>query len=225
MFSEQNYPDTYFYRAVALLIPALLAVYVVPRQQGTSSRDLSMGRKMQWLTLLVLPVVCFALIMSCFVPAIYAMSILPPPRALVIPQFLLISSLAAWSYSAGHLVRNSFLTGSPIKFPLVAALSAALAGLLAVAPVHAACRTFSKVPRVRALAEIWDRQDQEIHAARARGETDLTVPMAYNIGGTDAMSGNPQWYVNQCVAAYYGVKRVTAKPSLEGLRILTDVPE
>lgn len=225
MFSEQNYPGTYFYRAVALLIPALLAVYTVPRTGEPTARDLVSGRKTQWLTILILPVICFAVIMSCFVPAMYVMSKQPPPRALVIPQFVLISLLVAWSYYTGHLLRYRYLEASRRRFPLLAGVSLVVAAALALAPIQAARRTFSKAARVRALALMWDKQDQEIRTAKDRGDTDLTVPVAYNIGGTDLMTANPQWYVNQCVARYYGVNTITARPSLEGLRIMSSVPE
>lgn len=224
MLSEQNYPGTYFQRAVALLMPALLVIYTIPRLGEPFVRELVSGRKTRWLTVLIFPLICFALIMSCFVPAMYAMSKQPPPRALLIPEFVLISLLVAWSYYTVHLLRYS-LMGSRRRFPLLAGVSVVLAAGLALVPIQAARRTFAKSARVRALALMWDKQDQEMRAARERGETDLTVPVAYNIGGTDLMTANPQWYVNQCVARYYGVNTITARPSLEGLRIMSSVPE
>ena len=223
MFSEQNYPGTYLYRALALLIPALLVLYTIPRVGVTATRDFASGRKTQWLTVLTLPLVCFAVVMSCFVPAMYVMSKQPPPRALVIPQFILICLLVAWSYYTALLLRNTYLERS--RSPLIGTVCVVLAAALALAPIQAARRTFSKAPRVRALALIWDKQDRDILAAKDRGETDLTVPVAYNIGGTDLMTADPQWYVNQCVARYYGVNTITATPSLDGLRIISSVPE
>ena len=223
MFSEQNYPGTFFYRALALLIPALLAIYAVPRN-STAARDVVSERSSQWLTLVVLPLIGFAVVMSCFVPAIYVMSKQPPPRALVTPQFLMTSLLVVWSYNAGHLLRH-YLESSGRRFSVLGAVSLLLATALTLAPIQAARRTFSKAARVRALAQLWDRQDQEIRAAKARGETDLKVPVAYNIGGTDLMTANPQWYVNQCVAGYYRVSTITATPSVEGLKIMSNVPE
>jgi hypothetical protein len=71
---------------------------------------------------------------------------------------------------------------------------------------------------------LWDKQDQEIRGAKERGETDLTVPVAYNIGRTDLMTADPEWYVNKCVAGYYGLNTITARPSAEGLKILSSVP-
>ena len=225
IFSEQNYPGTYFYRALALLIPALLAIYTIPRAAEPAARDVVSVKKAQWLTVVVLPLVCFAVVMSCLVPAMYVMSKQPPPRALVIPEFVLISLVVAWSYCTGRLVRQSYLEDSRHRFPLLAGLAVVLTVGLALAPIQAARRAFSKASRVKALALMWDKQNQEIRDAKARGETDLTVPVAYNIGGTDLMTANPKWYVNQCVAHYYGVNTITARPSVEGLRIMSSVPE
>ena len=45
MFSEQNYPGTYFYRALALLIPALLAVYTIPQSGGAGRPRTAFGKE------------------------------------------------------------------------------------------------------------------------------------------------------------------------------------
>ena len=223
LFSEQNYPGTYLYRALALLIPALLAISAIPRE-SSSPRDMVSEIKTQWLTIVFLPLIGLAVIMSCFVPAMYVMSKEPPPRALVIPQFVLISLIVVWSYYLGDLLRYGYLASKVRSFPLLTGVSLVLAAALTLAPIKAARRTFSKADRMRALALLWDKQDQEIRGAKERGETDLTIPVAYNIGRTDLMTDNPQWYVNQCVAAYYGVNTITARPSVEGLKILSNVP-
>jgi len=153
----------------------------------------------------------------------YVTSKQPPPRALVIPQFVLISLLVVWSYYLGHLLRYGYLESSRRRFPLLTGVSLVLAAALVLAPIKAARRTFSNAARFRALALLWDKQDQEIRGAKAQGETDLTIPLAYNIGRTDIMTADPQWYVNQCVAGYYDVKTIIAKPSAEGLKILSNV--
>jgi hypothetical protein len=223
LFAEQNYPGTYSYRALALLTPALLAIYAIPRK-SSSPRDFGSEIKKKWLTIGFLPLIGFAIISSCFVPAMYVTSKQPPPRALVIPQFVLISLLVVWSYYLGHLLRYGYLESSRRRFPLLTGVSLVLAAALVLAPIKAARRTFSNAARFRALALLWDKQDQEIRGAKAQGETDLTIPLAYNIGRTDIMTADPQWYVNQCVAGYYDVKTIIAKPSAEGLKILSNVP-
>ncbi|MEP6568864.1 MAG: DUF6056 family protein [Acidobacteriota bacterium] len=224
VFFEQNYPNTFYFRALALLLPGLAAIYVT-RSGGERLGPLHVSQRPKGvLTLAVLPLVTFALIMACFAPAMWAMSKQPPPRALIIPEFVLVGLTVIWSYSAGLFLKHAFLDGRS-SYSLLAAVSLALALGLTLLPVIASRNTLGNASRAARLARLWDKQDQEIRAARTRGETELRVSVAYNIGGTDLMTADPKWYVNQCLAEYYGVKTVTAIQSLDGLRIMTDTPD
>ena len=49
--------------------------------------------------------------------------------------------------------------------------------------------------------------------------------VAYNIGGTDVMTPDRNWYVNQCMAVYYGAYSITGVPDREGLRIVVGEPD
>jgi hypothetical protein len=92
--------------------------------------------------------------------------------------------------------------------------------VVAAFPPYAAKRTLAPVGKARALAAIWDRRDAEIRAAIARGERRLTVPADYNLGGTDMMTGDASWYVNECAAAFYGAETITATHGGEGSRVM-----
>ncbi|HEX7956442.1 MAG TPA: hypothetical protein VF508_05850, partial [Pyrinomonadaceae bacterium] len=107
-----------------------------------------------------------------------------------------------------------------ISRPVLVVALACAALLLALPVASTAGRTFSQGWKARALARLWDRHDAEIRARVARGERRLTVPVNYNIGGTDLMTKDPGWYVNHCVAAFYGAESVTAFPDEEGFRIM-----
>ena len=220
LFSEQNYPGTFSFRGVALLLPALIAIYLagsIPRLTASPGNN----SKLRIYLLVMLPLLAFILALACFAPAYWGMSKQPPPRAMIIPEFVLVCLLVIWSYLAGSLLRSEFIVKRGRQFPLLSGISVLLLLGVMFLSVAAMRTTMSRAARARPLALIWDRQDQQIRAARARGETDLTIPVAYNIGGTDIMTEDPTYYVNQCLADYYGVKSVTAKPSLEGLRIVT----
>jgi hypothetical protein len=86
--------------------------------------------------------------------------------------------------------------------------------------VASARRTFALASRARPLARLWDAHDADTRAHVAAGEKALNVPVAYNIGGTDVMTPDPNWYVNKCMAGYYGAESITGVPDREGLMIV-----
>jgi len=209
VFYEHNYRGTAHLRLVALLLPLLAGFCASRREEGAGRAFL----------LWAVPAVAFAAVAACFAPAFYVMSREPPPRALVVPQFVLASALAAWGHLLGGALRR---THAPAK--RVRVLSAALAAaLLMVAAARAASVTLGQAGKGRGLAAVWDRQDAEMRAAVARGERRLTVHVLYNLGGTDLMTNDPAWYVNKCVADYYGAESVTAVPGGEGSRVMFDL--
>lgn len=204
---EHNYRSTSHLRLLALILP-LLATFCAPRTAGAAG-----GRPF---LLWVIPAGAFVAVAACFAPAFLVMSREPPFRALVVPQFVLVSALAAWGCALGGALRRAHAPQSTVK---VLSAGLAAAALLA-APALAASATLGQAGKARALAAVWDRQDAEMRAAVARGERRLTVPVLYNVGGTDLMTRDPGWYVNRCAAEYYGAESVTAVPGGEGARVM-----
>lgn len=212
-FSEHNVPGTAALRWAAPLLPAALS-FRRARRDGAAGGDSKL-----WPRLLAPAAAGAFLSLCCFLPASYALSGAPPPRALVVPQFVLVCTLAALGWAGGRAAARYFPRGAMPR-PALELTLAALALLLTLPFIQATRRTFSQAGKARALARLWDRHDAEIRARVARGERRLTVPVAYNIGGTDLMKRDPGWYVNHCVAVFYGAESVTAVPEEEGFRIV-----
>jgi hypothetical protein len=212
VFSEHNIPGTAHVRLAALLLPLLIAFHTTRTRGGDEEGGGGgPGASPLW----AIPAGAFVVVVACFVPSFHVMSSEPPPRALVVPQFVLACALAAWGYALGGALRRAYAPRAHVKV-----LSAALAAALLAAPAWAASKTLRRAGKARALAAVWDRQDAETRAAVARGERRLSVPLLYNIGGTDLMSRDPSWYVNACAAAYYGAESITAVPGGEGGRVM-----
>jgi hypothetical protein len=213
-FSEHNDPGTAPLRWAALLLPALLSFCLARGvvEAGRASKP--------WRSLLALTAAGVFLCFCCFLPASYALSAAPPSRALVVPQFVLVCTLASLGWVGGRAIGAHLSRGHTGRRPAFDLAPAALALLLSLPVVATARRTFSQAGKARALARLWDRHDAEMRAWVARGEKRLTVPVAYNIGGTDLMKRDPQWYVNHCVAVFYGAESVTALPDEEGFRVV-----
>jgi hypothetical protein len=216
VFSEHNSPGTAHVRLVALLLPLLFASHAARVRGGAEADEQARpGDGARALPPWLIPAGAFFVIVACFAPSFYVMSREPPPRALVVPQFVLACALAAWGYALGSALRRARAPGAR-----AGVLSAALAAALLAAPAWAAARTLRRAGKARALAAVWDRQDALTRAAVARGERRLTVPVLYNVGGTDLLKRDPGWYVNACAAAYYGAESVTAVPGGEGGRVM-----
>jgi len=210
-FTEHNYGVTFAPRWAALMLAAMLAFYLSVRS-GEDVWTPKRLRPMLWLAGSGLFVY-----FCCFFPASYAISAAPPPRALVVAQLVLVCTLASLGWVAGGAAGAyfNFRRLKPQR-ALVASL-AALAVLLSFTFAASARRTFALAERARPLARLWDAHDASIRARVEAGEKNLNVPVAYNIGGTDAMTPDPDWYVNKCMAVYYGAYSITGVPDKEGL--------
>ncbi len=60
----------------------------------------------------------------------------------------------------------------------------------------------------RAYAGMWDRRDREIRNVSLRGESDLTIPALSHTLNLGDITPDPQFWVNRCVAEYYGLKSI-----------------
>jgi hypothetical protein len=215
VFAEHNYPATAYVRLAALLIPLLLALFA-PREGEGRGRVPTEGRERMPAAIVVVPLATFAVVLAGLFPSFYAMSREPPSRALLTAQFVLVCGLVCWGWVLGASLRRAYPKPSRAVFVCCVALALVMAAF----PPYAAKRTLVPVGKARALAAIWDRRDAEIRAAVARGERRLTVPADYNLGGTDMMTGDARWYVNECAAAFYGAETITATHDGEGSRVM-----
>lgn len=210
-FTEHNYGVTFAPRWAALLLAAMLSFYLSMRSDNDG------GATRRWRRMLWLAGSGMFVYFCCFFPASYAISSAPPPRALVVAQFVLVCTLVLLGWAGGEAA-GVYFNSKRLKpqRALVASLTA-LVMLLSFTFAASTRRTFALAERARPLARLWDAHDASIRARVEGGEKNLTVPVAYNIGGTDAMTANPDWYVNKCMAVYYGAQSMTGVPDKEGL--------
>jgi hypothetical protein len=169
-------------------VPALLATGEPPRR----IRGVLVG----------VPIVAVILVMACMAPSAYGTSSPPPPRALVIPGFVMISLAACWGYAIGFWIR-----GKDAAF--VRTCGAAVA---AVAIWVASVETIETVRHGRALrawAARWDDTDRRVRLARAQGERRAIVPAVESVGGVGSIGPDPTDWVNACAARYYDVETIT----------------
>jgi hypothetical protein len=197
--------------ALVLLAPAALALLQRPTDAATLpgrplGADAAIDPSPRALRrfLLLAPPVALALYAVCFVPAAYATSLRPPERALAVPWFTLVALLAAWSFTAGLLLGRS---ATPIA-RAARLLVTAGALVLVAAPLSGALATLAGVPAMRAYAATWDAADARLRAARADGQLRVVAPRVRHPGGLRDLAREPDFWLNVCVARYYGLESV-----------------
>ncbi|MHB9032108.1 MAG: DUF6056 family protein [Anaerolineae bacterium] len=160
--------------------------------------------------LLGLPLAALALLLVCFIPAAYATSLPLPGRTLIIPAYLLVWAAASWGFCLGqyHRARSSGQVNP--RRPAAQSIAVSLVVLFALASLVTAYTSLRLQPRLNAYASAWDQVDQHIRQARAAGQSAVVVPLVPNPARLDDLSPDPEFWVNQCVSAYYGLT-VTAE--------------
>jgi hypothetical protein len=163
------------------------------------------------LALLGIPIVACVLIMACMAPSVYGTSAPPPPRALIIPQFVFVCLSVCWGHALGVWARTFNASGRGFMRPVVAAIACA-----AVWASFASARaTIREGTALRQWAVRWDETDRLLRVEHARGRRHAVVPAVDSIGGVGSIGPNPNDWVNWCAARYYDfdtITGVTARP-------------
>jgi hypothetical protein len=154
--------------------------------------------------------------MSCLFPPLYGLGTAPSSRAYVMPMFVLVSTAGFWGALMGvGLKRSSQRLALPLRF----AGLAGIALLLVVGPLASTWQILEQRHRFSVYAAEWDARDQAIREAVAEGirefeVTTLTVDLG-EMARLDVIGSNPQDWVNQCAAEYYGLESLTARTPLQ----------
>jgi hypothetical protein len=158
----------------------------------------------KWWPLWWIPAAAFIVVCACMAPGAYGTSAPPPPRALIIPQYLMTCLASCWGFAAGARFR---LRGATEQLSPV--LIAVTACLLVVAPAAATPRIVASGRALRQWAFTWDRTDRQIRAAHEQGMLDAVVPAVDTIAGVGSISPDAGNWVNICAAKFYGLRSIT----------------
>lgn len=203
-----------------LLWPFLTAL----KRPGRGAAADERGLRRAWLLVLV-PIVVFALNISCIAPALYGTSAMLPRRAQVLLSFTLVCGAVVWSRAAGEyaVVALPFISRNAERLARLGSILMLI--LMLACPVASCVSTFALRARARAYAAAWDRQDKELRTAKDGGVQELTVEQ---IGDFQSRLGlgrselhlrtDPNFWINQAVAKYYGFRSIAAREETVNLR-------
>jgi hypothetical protein len=202
-----------FFAPIPLLVTVIVSA-LVAYQFGPANVQLNPKHIREWMA--ISAGVAWLLIMSCLFPPLYGLGTAPSSRAYVMPMFVLVSTAGFWGALMGvGLKRSSQRLALPLRF----AGLAGIALLLVVGPLASTWQILEQRHRFSVYAAEWDARDQAIREAVAEGirefeVTTLTVDLG-EMARLDVIGSNPQDWVNQCAAEYYGLESLTARTPLQ----------
>jgi hypothetical protein len=194
--------------AMTFILPSCVTLQVSPPLPPSTDRPHIVWANVRKLLLMNLAVM--VAITACTVPGFYAFGSTPPPRALMLPQFLMVGTAAWWGYLVASALRPSLSAT-----PLIRALAILLVTpILVIQPLRTLKANIQALQVATHYAREWDAQDQEIRNSQKKGMIDLKVhviPKGAN--GYCRLSSDPQDWYNKAVAEYYGLNSIAALDS------------
>lgn len=181
--------------ALAIVTPFTLVILLDVRASGRRANAARWG----------IPIVAFVLVCACMAPGAYGTSAPPPPRALVIPQYVMTVMAACWGYALGLV----WAAGGRRVTPRAQAGAMVVAGLSLLVPVMSTPAIVRSGAAMREWAQRWDETDRQIRNAYESGSRDAVVPALESVAGVGSISPDRNDWVNACAARYYGVRSIT----------------
>jgi uncharacterized membrane protein YiaA len=147
---------------------------------------------------------------ACTVPGFYALGATPPPRALFLPQFLMVAAAVVW----GHFVSSALRSAGLFRNWMSAISLIVIALVLALLPITTIKSNLQVVPVAAGYAREWDQQDHEMKQSRSAGKKEIKLHLIQPGPGEKCrLSSDPQDWYNRAVAEYYGVESIEAPES------------
>jgi Family of unknown function (DUF6056) len=213
--------------AACAVLPCVGALFAVEMRRGDtlpSSPPRLIQTAVIWLVITLGVVV---LVFSAIFPSIWGQGEVPPGRALFLTTWI----LSIWLVAAGAALGGSVLPIlRPHTHPFVrTCVSLGVVAMLVVWTVSADRDVRSSVTRWRQYAEQWDRQDLQMRAAEQQGSrsfflNDKNVSNSGPVQGLRELGCNPYFWVNQCVASYYGFDSVVTVTPEEERAVVSSSP-
>lgn len=151
----------------------------------------------------------YGLIVFSVAPSVYAGTNYPAPRALMASRFTLLTGLMVLSFFGSSLLIRFGKRLSKEHWSWVAA---ALLFLISAYVVRSYPIAVSERRDLAVKAELWDKQDQAIRAAKQTGQTDIIIKQYDVVDSLESLLDDPDHWVNRSAAAWYGVNSITALP-------------
>ncbi|NMB54291.1 MAG: sodium/proton-translocating pyrophosphatase [Leptolinea sp.] len=147
------------------------------------------------------------LLYTCFVPAAYGMSNLPPDRTWIIPVLILCVFLVVWGFLLGIRLRLY----KKLTLPCPKVIAWLLFFLLAFYTFRITEGILSVRADYQRFADAFDQADRTIREARAEGMSSVQIPEVHNHFGLSDYGAGTTYWLDQAVDSYYGIHVIINK--------------
>jgi hypothetical protein len=152
----------------------------------------------------------YGLMVASIVPIVLTQGGYPSQRVLFIPSVILVMAVSFTGWIVGRIIYG--LLNLRIKrMSIILISSMIVAGMIGLYPIYATRNVVADWPKYKKWSQFWDRRDQEIRAAKARGVLDIEIMVLdHIIPDVAELNENPANWYNSCAAGYYGVRSIRA---------------
>lgn len=163
-------------------------------------------RRVLSIVMIAIPLLMYILIAASFAPSIYGQSY-PVARARFAGRLTMILALMSEGAFFGLLFANW-------KHPwqnVATTVSLVLLAISVIYPLRAIWiidRT--EVPFFKQWSSLWDLRESQILEQKSKGVEDIQLFPLISIAGVKEFDASPDYWVNRCAAAYYGVNSISA---------------
>jgi hypothetical protein len=162
-----------------------------------------------WRFILIPPVV-FLPVASICAPSVYAESAYPESRALSAGVFVFVIGVALLGIQFSNLISHLTVCIHSTKEKIMLLISLAILLVICIYPVRATIKLIPEIQTTQKFAVAWDQRGKEIRQSVAKNILTINAQAINSQHGIQEVDTDPNGWVNQCVAEYYGLKSITA---------------
>lgn len=202
--------QTSLWAAAAVFIPFMIgfARILEPDEQISRDEKRQLWQEKWFKGILQLLFAAFLLTLAACAPVVYMLNAYPDERSIIIPLYFIILALMCSSGLLGYGFRHSWVwknkTDSCLKGYIVPAY-------LLIICVITVIKVWQQVPDFRDYAARWDKRHQELMVIAARSKESVEVFGLENRFGISDLKEDEDYWVNRCMADYYGFSAIVGK--------------
>ena len=182
----------------------ILATVLLGYHLSHGKVHLIQNNRLVWLVLII-PLAAFVLIASICAPTVFGMLAYPEPRALIIARQTLSLAFLLLGGVLG-ILSHRFMD----RIINVCFASILMLGVLWFYPLRAVNQVWQQLPSAQNRAIAWDVRQADIEKQKSRGLRVIVINALDSVSGVAELSSDPQFWINQCAAGYYGVDSIMA---------------
>jgi hypothetical protein len=203
---------------LAILVPVIGGVWLAPPAISVPAKPEGQPqglplRGQDWVRGVVLvPVCAFLIATAVCAPVVFMMNAYPEDRTILLPQTALVIGLVITSGLIGIGLRRLGWVPNPVERPFLnRILPGGILIVLALAAGLSLWQTAQQVPDLQKYVTQWDQRHAVLLEAHLQGQTDVTAYGLQNRSGIGDLRAEPDYWINACMAEYYGFSALRGK--------------